>query len=153
MASDIGPTLPKYIVNMMMIFPKMFSVPVRFLESPTVAVALTVSYIALITEVLHVASNRIVDATQIVKKKTVTATAFFIESSEMRLPNRVALFLFLIVENAEQNKVATVTVLIPPAVPTGEPPISIKIMDVRAEAFVRFSCGTEAKPAVLVVID
>ena len=54
------------------------------------------------------------------------------------------------VANAEQIRTATVTVFIPPAVPTGEPPISIKIIDTAAEAFVKFSCGTEAKPAVLV---
>ena len=82
-----------------------------------------------------------------------TATAFFIDSSEMRRPNSVAPFLFLIVVNAEQTRTAIVTVFIPPAVPTGEPPISIKIMDMAAEGFVRFSCGTEAKPAVLVVTD
>ena len=50
-------------------------------------------------------------------------------------------------------RTAMVTVFIPPAVPTGEPPISIKIIDTAAEAFVKFSCGIEAKPAVLVVTD
>ena len=48
---------------------------------------------------------------------------------------------------------AKVTVLMPPAVPTGDPPINIRSRDVRAEAFVRFSWGTVAKPAVLVVTD
>ena len=57
------------------------------------------------------------------------------------------------VANAEQIRTVMVTVFIPPAVPTGEPPIIIKIIDTVAEAFVRFSCGTEAKPAVLVVTD
>ena len=47
---------------------------------------------------------------------------------------------------------ATVTVFIPPAVPTGEPPINIKSRQTIAVAFVRFSCGTVAKPAVLVVM-
>ena len=42
-ASEIGPTLPKYIVTMIISFPIVLSVAVRFLESPTVAVALTVS--------------------------------------------------------------------------------------------------------------
>ncbi len=41
---DIGPTLPKYIVKIIIIFPTLLSVPVRPRESPTVAVALTVSY-------------------------------------------------------------------------------------------------------------
>ena len=87
------------------------------------------------------------------RNATATATAFFTRSSEIRRPNRVALFLFLMVANAEQIRTAMVTVFIPPAVPTGEPPISIKIIDTAAEAFVKFSCGTEAKPAVLVVTD
>ena len=42
-AREIGPTLPKYIVLIMIIFPKRLRDEVRFLESPTVAVALTVS--------------------------------------------------------------------------------------------------------------
>ena len=104
-------------------------------------------------ETLLVAINNIVDAEQIIRNATATATAFFTEPSEMRRPNKVALFLLRIVANAEQMRTAMVTVFIPPAVPTGEPPINIKIIDTAAEAFVRFSCGTEAKPAVLVVTD
>ena len=104
-------------------------------------------------ETLLVAIKSTVDTVQIIRNVTVTATAFFTDPSEMRRPNKVELFLFLIVANAEQIRTAIVTVFIPPAVPTGEPPISIKIIDTAAEAFVKFSCGTEAKPAVLVVID
>ena len=104
-------------------------------------------------EALLVAIKITVVVVQIVKKAIATASAFLIESSEMRRPNRVALFLFLIVAVAEQTRTAMVTVFMPPAVPTGEPPINIKITDTAAEAFVKFSCGTEAKPAVLVVTD
>ena len=43
-AMDIGPTLPKYMVKIIIIFPTLLSVPVKPRESPTVAVALTVSY-------------------------------------------------------------------------------------------------------------
>ena len=100
-----------------------------------------------------VAINSIVDAEHIVRNVTATATAFFTDASETLRPNKVALFLLRIVANAEQMRTAMVTVFIPPAVPTGEPPISIKMMDTAAEAFVKFSCGTEAKPAVLVVTD
>ena len=102
---------------------------------------------------LLVAIKITVDATQIVTKVTATATAFFTDPSEIRRPNKVALFLFLIVANAEQIRTAMVTVFMPPAVPTGEPPISIKMIDTAAEEFVRFSCGIVAKPAVLVVTD
>ena len=104
-------------------------------------------------DALLVAINSIVDTKHIVINATATASAFLTASSEIRRPNKVALFLFLIVANAEQTSTATVTVFIPPAVPTGEPPISIKIIDMVAEALVRFSCGIEAKPAVLVVTD
>ena len=100
-----------------------------------------------------VAIKSTVDAVQIIRNVTATATAFFTDASEMRRPNKVGLYVFLMVANAEQIRTAMVTVFIPPAVPTGEPPISIKIIDTAAEAFVRFSCGTEAKPAVLVVTD
>ena len=100
-----------------------------------------------------VAINSIVDTEHIVRNVTATATAFLTDASETRRPNKVALFLLRIVANAEQIRTAMVTVFIPPAVPTGEPPISIKMIDTAAEAFVKFSCGTEAKPAVLVVTD
>ena len=99
------------------------------------------------------AIKSIVDAEHIVRNAIATATAFFTDPSEIRRPNKVALLLFLMVANAEQTRTATVTVFIPPAVPTGDPPISIKIIDMAAEAFVKFSCGTVAKPAVLVVTD
>ena len=42
-AKDIGPTRPKYIVAIIMHLPKVFKKGVRFLDKPTVAVALTVS--------------------------------------------------------------------------------------------------------------
>ena len=84
---------------------------------------------------------------------TDTATALRMESGEMHRPNNVALCLFLMVAMAEQSSTAIVTVFIPPAVPTGEPPMDISRRDTKEDAFVRFSCGIEAKPAVLVVTD
>ena len=102
---------------------------------------------------LLVAIKRKVDTAQIVRKVVATATAFFTDSSEILRPNAAALFLFLMVAIAEHMSTAMVTVFMPPAVPTGEPPIIIKIIDTAADAFVKFSCGTEAKPAVLVVTD
>ena len=152
-ANEIGPILPKYIVNIIMILPKSVRLDVRFLERPTVAEALKVSYITSSAEASVTAIVRIVDAMQIVANATTTATAFFTESSDMRLSNSVVLLLFVIVAKAEQNKTVMVTVLMPPAVPTGEPPMSISIREVADAAFVRFSWGTEAKPAVLVVMD
>ena len=94
---------------------------------------------ASIKETLFVAINKTVDEMQMVIKVTTTAIDFLTEFAEICLPNKVALFLFLIVANAEHIKTATVTVLIPPAVPTGDPPISIRIIEIIAEAFVRFS--------------
>ena len=49
--------------------------------------------------------------------------------------------------------IAKVVVLIPPAVPTGEPPTSIIAMEITDVVSRKFSCGTLAKPAVLVVTD
>lgn len=54
---------------------------------------------------------------------------------------------------ADANITAKVTVLTPPAVPTGEPPINISNRQTIAEESVRFSCAIVAKPAVLVVTD
>lgn len=41
--SDIGPTRPRYIVTIIISFPHILSIGVKFLVRPTVAVALTVS--------------------------------------------------------------------------------------------------------------
>ena len=72
-------------------------------------------------------------------KVIATATAFLTEVSDMERPNSEGLFLLRIVENAEQKRTAIVTVFIPPAVPTGEPPMSIKNTDTTDDAFVRLS--------------
>lgn len=48
------------------------------------------------------------------------------------------------VANIDTNSTAIVTVFIPPAVPTGEPPISIKSTEMIAEVLVRSSCGIVA---------
>ena len=42
-AKEMGPTLPRYMVPMMMVFPALFRYGVRSRVRPTVAVALTVS--------------------------------------------------------------------------------------------------------------
>ena len=44
-AKEIGPILPRYIVIIITTFPQIFSEAVSPLDSPTVAVALIVSYI------------------------------------------------------------------------------------------------------------
>ena len=51
------------------------------------------------------------------------------------------------------SRTTMVTVLMPPAVPTGEPPINISNKQRMAVAFVKCSCGIVANPAVLVVMD
>ena len=94
----------------MISFPRVLSVAVKLLERPTVAVALTVSYKASMAEALHVAIKSTVDVAQIIRNVTETATAFFIDFSEIRRPNSEAPLLFLIVANAEQTRTAIVTV-------------------------------------------
>ena len=48
---------------------------------------------------------------------------------------------------------ANVVVLIPPAVPAGEPPMNISIHPRSLELSVSPDCDTDAKPAVRVVTD
>ena len=52
-----------------------------------------------------------------------------------------------------QEKNADVTVLTPPAVLAGEPPIYISTMEITFEAYVILPCPIESKPAVLNVTD
>ena len=56
------------------------------------------------------------------------------------------------VARAETASTATVTVLMPPAVPTGEPPMNMSSRQRTDDPLVRFSWGTVAKPAVRVVM-
>jgi hypothetical protein len=60
-ANDIGPILPKYIVNIIVSLPKRSSFGVSARERPTVAVALTVSNIRSIKGASVVADKRSVD--------------------------------------------------------------------------------------------
>ena len=69
------------------------------------------------------------------------------------LPKKETSLQLRTVAYAVAAKTAKVTVLIPPAVPTGEPPMNIKIIETSEAEFVKFSCGIVAKPAVLVVTD
>ena len=99
------------------------------------------------------AASNTVDINIIEKDMLVTATAFRVICLDKFLSNNDTSFLFFIAEYAVANNTMIVTVLIPPAVPTGEPPINIKNKQKIAVEFVKFSCGIVAKPAVLVVID
>ena len=124
-ARDIGPTLPKYIVTIMIIFPNIFRLDVRFLDSPTVAVALTVSYNMSQSGALQTVLRSIEEIKAIEKEQKVTAIAFFNALSEILLLNRTVSRLPVIDDRAAAAIIKNVTVLIPPAVPTGEPPINI----------------------------
>ena len=82
-----------------------------------------------------------------------TATALRVACRDKFLPNSDVSFWFRIVAYAVASKTTIVTVLTPPAVPTGEPPINISNKQRIAVVSVKFSCGTVATPAVLVVMD
>lgn len=121
--------------------------------SPTVAVALTVSKRTSKSSKSVVAKSKRVETKTVKKDILKTARALLTADFGIFLENRFMLFRFLMVLWAEQTRIQIVTVLIPPAVPTGEPPINISRIETREEALVKFCCGTLAKPAVLVVID
>ena len=75
MTKDIGPTLPKYIVTIIIIFPHTFSIGVKFLVSPTVAVALAVSYNMSSAFAFVQVAKSIVDVNIIKNDMHTTATA------------------------------------------------------------------------------
>ena len=152
-ASEIGPILPKNIVDIIIILPQIFKKAVKFLVSPTVAVALTVSYKISINEASQTDASKIVEINKIINDIQVTATAFLVACFDKLRLKIVISFLFFIVAKAVEIKTTIVTVFTPPAVPMGEPPINIKRRHIIAEAFVKFSCGIVANPAVLVVTD
>jgi hypothetical protein len=139
-AREIGPTLPKYIVAVIINLPTALRLEVRFLERPTVAVALTVSYAISIAETPSVTAARSIVEQNIIKKDVhITETALATVCLAIDLLNTSTLSLFLTDAIAEAIITAKVTVFIPPAVPTGEPPINIRRSDKIEDAFVRFS--------------
>lgn len=135
----MGPILPRYIVAAIIILPKVSSKGVKFLVSPTVAVALTVSYRISRKLKLDNAKSKRVEIKTVKKDILKTARALLTACFGMLLEKRLILSRFLMVLCAEQISIQKVTVLIPPAVPTGEPPINIRRIETREEAFVKFS--------------
>ena len=127
MANDIGPTRPKYIVTIIIIFPILSKKDVKFLDKPTVAVALAVSYKISTIDLSIVKLNNIVEIIKIINDIVVTATAFLVISLDKFLLNNTTTYLFLTDAIAIATSETAVMVFIPPAVPTGEPPINIKI--------------------------
>ena len=153
MASEIGPTRPQYMVQIMIIFPARLRLGVKFRDSPTVPVALTASNMISKAGASVTADRRTVDRYMMENDMITTVMALLTNCFDMLLPNSAVWLLLLIMEAAVNAKTVTVTVFTPPAVPTGEPPINMSSKVKNADAFVRFSCGTVAKPAVLVVTD
>ena len=143
--SEIGPTLPKYMVPIITNFPKKLSVDVKFLVRPTVAVALTVSYKISSISALVTAHKRIVDTDMIAKETAITATDLLTDCLGIDLCKREVSSLFFMVATADAIRTAAVTVLIPPAVPVGEPPMNMSISDTNDDAFVRFSRSEERR--------
>ena len=152
-AIEIGPILPKNMVNITIYLPNSFSVAVRFLVKPTVPVALNISYITSRMPLSVVSDRSIVEIKAIVSEIKAIAEHLFMVALLICLLKTETEFLPFITEIVESSKTAKVTVFMPPAVPTGEPPMNISIIESTDEAVVRFSCGREAKPAVLVVTD
>ena len=60
---------------------------------------------------------------------------------------------FLSTQRTVRTSIAAVVVLIPPAVPAGEPPTNIRIHPISLELSSSPACDTVAYPAVLVVTD
>ena len=82
-ARDIGPILPKYIVAMTTILPIALRLAVKFLESPTVAVALTHSYMTSNAEAFVHNNRSTIELSITTTNVTTTATALRIASLEI----------------------------------------------------------------------
>ena len=89
-AHEIGPTLPKYIVMIIIIFPNTFKDVVKFLDKPTVAAALIVSNIISIPGAFVTADKRIIDVKTTLKNVMTTAIAFTIDCFDIVLLKIVA---------------------------------------------------------------
>ena len=84
------------------------------------------------------ADSNTVEANRMMKDILTTATALLIAPLEMVRSKSTTESLFFMVAKAEASNIVMVTVFTPPAVPTGEPPINISIMETIAVALVRF---------------
>ena len=100
-AREIGPTLPRYMVAIIINFPHIFNPGVRSLVSPTVAVALTVSYAISRESAFVTADNSNVDTNIIINDIQNTATALLTAFFGIVLWKRTASFLFFIVHNSK----------------------------------------------------
>ena len=56
-------------------------------------------------------------------------------------------------ESTQNTRIANVTVLTPPAVPVGDPPMIIRNIETSEDASVNAACATVSNPAVRVVTD
>ena len=56
-------------------------------------------------------------------------------------------------ESTQNTRIANVTVLTPPAVPVGDPPMIIRNIETSEDASVNAPCATVSNPAVRVVTD
>ena len=69
------------------------------------------------------------------------------------LPKHSVSFCPFSTQSTVRKSIAAVVVLIPPAVPAGDPPINIRIHPSSLELSVSPDCDTDANPAVRVVTD
>ena len=83
--------------------------------------------------------KRTVETKTVKKDIETTASAFAIDSFVMFLFIREVSLRPEIVAKAEAKRIRRVTVLTPPAVPTGEPPINIRKILKKADGLVKFS--------------
>ena len=131
------PNLPNSIVNIINTLPRDDKYGVKFLLSPTVPNAENVSYIISKRSEFFSVIVKQNDINTIQKNDTVRITntllrvSFFI----FLLNTEISLFPFISAIIA-MNTAAIVVVLIPPAIPPGDPPINISTIFINEPAFV-----------------
>ena len=150
---EIGPILPRYIHKDITSLPATSREAVKFLDNPTVPIALKVSYTTSIKLPCSRVSKSSTASTAAITLKTTIASALRTVSLAMLLRKITASSYPFATENAAINNIAAVVVLIPPAVPTGDPPINIRNIHTReVDSFNPF-WDIVANPAVLKVTD
>ena len=152
-AREIGPIRPKYIVTTIISLAGSVSEEVKLRESPTVPIAETTSYKQSSNAPGCTAQNAMSEIT-ITKKLSEKIDVAFLTVSALILRLKTSVFVLSErLDRREATRIINVVVLIPPAVPEGEPPINIKIEQMIIVHLRSPSCGIVQKPAVLVVTD
>ena len=152
-ATATGPIRPINIRNIITIFPRFVKSGVIPIDKPTVPKAENVSKAIVKKSAFSKMLNKSIPVNTIVNDKTMTDSALRAMSRLTFLLNKVRFSRLRISVTTIKTTNAKVVVLIPPAVPPGEPPINIKAIIINCVAGYNTAMFNVEKPAVRNVTD